>query len=239
MSMIKTKYKTPNQILVIEDDLTLAFFIKKELERIGYIPHVVSDGKKGLNEALTNVYDLFIIDIGLPNVSGFDIVERIKDIGLKTPIIIITGNDTDENELETFKIGANLFHKKPINFQLLSEQIKSLINQYPKNVSLKIGDLRIEPKKRLIMKNSTEIKLSYKEFEMLLHVIYANGEILSREELLAKTFKGILDLEEGSIDTLVSRVRKKLKKFEADDVIETVHKSGYRLNIKYIKKIKK
>lgn len=224
-----------DKILIIEDDSNLAYILQKQLESFGYITEVAKEGENGLDKALSNKYSLCIIDIGLPEISGFKIIKRIREHDMKTPIIVITNTPTSKNERETFVKGANLFHKKPIDFGLLKDQIKSMLFTLLVKPVIELGDLRIEPQKRYLERAGKELKLSNKEFELLLLLVNAKGDVLTRDDIIYRTFRGVNDVEQGSIDTLVSRTRKKLGNYKGKDVIETVHGVGFRLNLAYIK----
>lgn len=225
----------PNyNILLIEDDIPLSYVIQKKLERIGFYVTVENDGESGLEQALTNKYSLIILDISLPSVSGFKIVEKMKDSDMSTPTIVITSSDEIEKQVRSFEKGANIFHRKPIDFKLFEAQIKSLLKYQSVLPPIIIGDLYIEPQKRYVRKSGVEVRCSTKEFKLINAVVNAKGNVLSRQDLLAYTFKGIRDLEEGSVDTLICRVRKKLGKYKGREVIETVHGEGYRLNLRYV-----
>ncbi|MBN1915614.1 response regulator transcription factor [Candidatus Dojkabacteria bacterium] len=232
--MTKKTGNLHNPVLLIEDDKNLSFFIKKHLESLGHKLRISFSGDEGLKLALTNRYSLFIVDIGLPGISGFSIVNKIRSNGFKTPIIIITSDITSSKEKESYERGANLFHRKPIDFELLGAQAESLLSIHKMDPVIILGDLYIDTKKRFVSKNNKEIKLSYKEFELLLSLVAAQGDILTRNDLINQTFRGVREVEEGSIDTLVSRVRKKLGKYKDEHVVETVHGVGFRLNLAYI-----
>jgi DNA-binding response OmpR family regulator len=223
-----------NKILLIEDDKSLATVMSDILEQSGYKVKQVFDGKKGRQEVFTNKYALIIIDISLPGISGLDILAQMKESDMKTPTIVITGVNISENELESFKRGVNIFHRKPIDFELLKTQVSSLLEYHAVKPTLKLKGLKLDPGKRSVVKNNAEVALSHKEFKLLLSIIAAGGNILSRQDILAQTFKGVRDLEEGSVDTLVSRTRQKLKKLKASNLVDTVHGEGYRLNKKYL-----
>ena len=231
---MQKKFQRLNTILLIEDDKNLSFFIQKNLQSAGHNVKTALNGEDGLKMALTSRYGLFIIDIGLPGISGFNIVNKLRIKDMKTPIIIITNDIKEDKERESFDKGANLFHKKPINFELLASQVKSLLSIHKMDPIVELGDLFIDTRRRYVSKMGKEIKLSYKEFELLLSLVSGQGEVLSRNDLINETFKGIREVEEGSIDTLVSRVRKKLKKYKGQYVVETVHGVGFRLNLAYI-----
>jgi DNA-binding response OmpR family regulator len=222
-------------ILLIEDDLTLAYFIRKKLEKSNYGVNVVDNGKIGSQQAVSIEYDLILLDIGLPDMNGLKILKKMRDRGLKTPVIMITENSDDNKQVESFQQGANLFHSKPIDFELLEAQINSLLELQRSSEKIEVGDLYIEPQKQYLKKAGEEIYLSYKEFRLILNLVEAKGDILTRQDILNLTFKGAKESEEGSVDTLVSRVRKKLGDYKGKSVIETVHSRGFRLNLAYFK----
>jgi DNA-binding response OmpR family regulator len=146
---------------------------------------------------------------------------------------MITGLLKQEQELESFKHGANLFHEKPINFNLLISQIDSLVKLNSNKHSIKLKDLYIDPNKQSISKNNINIELTDKEF-LVLHILASNkGNVLTREDILNKTYSGIKENELNSVDTLISRMRKKLGSYKGVPVIETVYGRGFRLNKKY------
>lgn len=223
-----------NRILLIEDDIPLAFVIRKKLEQVKYVVDVVDNGKAGLNRILTNKYGLALVDIGLPELSGLDITRRVRNHELKTPMIIITNQLAPEVEREVFLSGGNIFHKKPVDFELLLVQIKSLLAFNTVKPVLNIGDLVIDTKKRYVSKAGESVKLSHKEFELLKLLASSPGDVFSRYDIINHTFRGVRDQQLGSIDTLVSRARKKLGDYKGSSVIETVHGSGFRLNVNYM-----
>lgn len=233
--MEKKPHKYRERILLVEDDLTLAYFVRKKLEQNGYRVRVVDNGKVGAEQAVNSEYDLIILDVGLPDINGLKILNKLRDRTLKTPVIIVTEGLSDERELESYRRGANLFHAKPIDFPLLEAQVGSLLNAHHIKDSIEIGDIYIEPQKQYLEKDGKNIHLSYKEFKLILNLIEAEGDILSRQDILHLTFKGAKESEEGSVDTLVSRVRKKLGDYKGKPVIETVHSRGFRLNLEYFK----
>lgn len=230
---MKPQKSSSTKILLIEDDIPLAFTIKYTLEMMEYSIKSVRDGALGLKEAKTNKYSLLIVDVGLPNINGFKIISRVREIGLKTPMIVITSDVTMENELQTFSTGANIFHAKPIDFDLLLIQIRSILNRAEVKPVLEVGDLFIEPSKHLITKAGRKLSLSYKEFELITLLADAEGDVLSRQDIMNKTLKDAREVDAGSVDTLVSRIRKKIGKYKGKDLVETVHGVGYRLNLEY------
>ncbi len=223
------------RVLLIEDDIILSQFIKRKLDKIGIQIRVVGNGAVGLNEAMKNAYSLLLVDIGLPEVSGLTIIDKLRKKGISTPAIIITDGKLPGSEKASFAKGANLYHPKPLDFDLLNIQVSNLLRLHSPKPIIEIGDLYLEPNKRYIRKADKELELSFKEYELILLLISAEGNILSRQEIINRTLRGVTDSDEGSVDTLVSRMRRKLGKYANKHVIETVNGLGFRLNLSYFK----
>lgn len=220
-------------ILLVEDDDHLAYALTRQLEQLGFEMTTATNGNAGLEAVLNTSYDLLIIDIGLPGVSGLEIVTKMRKHNIKAPAIIITSQLSSESERTSFIKGANLFHGKPIDIELLKAQINSLLQQYQPKAIMEAGDLYLDVAKRAVFKEGQQIKLSYKEFELVRLLIECKGEVLTRDDIIRSTYKGVNDPQDGSIDTLVSRTRKKLGEYKDEPVIETVHGVGFRLNSSY------
>lgn len=220
-------------ILVVEDDTNLALVVKRKLESMGYNVTTMSSGKDGYEAAISNKYALMMVDIGLPEMNGLKLIQRVRENDIKTPAIIITNQLNSDNEVSAFRSGANLFHPKPLDFNLLEAQVKSLMTSLAINSGIELGDMRIDPNRRQVIKDGKDVELSLKEFELLRLLISVKGNVLTRQDIISGTFGRINDVTEGSVDTLVSRARKKLGIYQGKDVIQTVHGSGFRINPSY------
>lgn len=216
------------KILIVEDDVPLAYVLSRKIEQIGYLPVTTSDGKKALSELMESDFAVALIDIGLPNMDGLTIVQTIRNENYDTPCIIITSKSSTAKAIESFQNGANLFHAKPINFELLISQIKMLAKQHLGDRTITTDGILIDPLSRKFEIGGKFIPTTYKEFELLKLLINNPNKTFGREEILRRTAKGRRDIEIGSIDTLVSRLRRKLGKNQ--EIIETVHGIGFRYN---------
>lgn len=221
------------KILLVEDDTNLNFILTKSLERAGFSVVAKQSGKAGLSAALSQKIDLFLIDIGLPELNGLDLIKQLRPQKVSVPIIVITNQSKIEKEIESFDLGANLFHRKPINYDLLISQINSLLTPNVSAADIEIKDLVISPSKRIVIRNNKTKSLTKSEFDLLFLIVTSNGRVFSRNDISRRVMRSHLDVEPGSVDTLVSRLRKKLKVSGAPDIIETIHKSGYRLSSSY------
>ncbi len=220
-----------SSILVAEDDKSSNYFVRRFLENKNYDVHSCMDGEEAIRLTRKQDFDLAIIDLFLPKFNGITVLRRIRDKVVDCPVIIMTDTHSEENEIETYKSGANLIHNKPINYKILEAQINNLIKQKSKENFLEIGDIYLNPKHRMCIKNNKEIYLTYNEFN-LAYLLFSNKDkIFSREEVLSKVLDDSVTL--GAVDTLVSRLRSKLGNYKDKGVIETVIKSGFRVSLEY------
>lgn len=225
-----------DRVLLIDDDAIISKIVKNRLEQRGYLVDHEFDGRKGLEQAKKFRYSAMLLDISLPVMDGFQILKNMSDLGIDTPTLIMSIHTDIENEIKSYKNGAKLFHKKPINLELLETQVTALIDSQSKSLqeAIKFGDLVIDLDRAYVSKDRHEIKCSPKELKLLGAIAQANGKVLSRQSLVSITAKDFDEPEEASIDTLVCRLRKKLGKYRGGEVIETVHGYGYRLNLSYL-----
>lgn len=228
--MKSNNYRFNNDILLIEDDIALSELLKIRLRSHGYNLHHEASGEKGLEEALSHKYKLIILDIGLPQIDGLSILKTLQQVGIHSEIIVITSASNDRNELETFKRGGSIFHPKPLNLELFDAQVSKLISRSSFTSEIELADLFIEPEKMFVRKGKTRVDLTPREFEILMYIIDANGGVMDRSTLLSHISKGREFLEESSIDKIVSRARKKIGTYMGQQIIETVHRKGYRIN---------
>lgn len=221
------------KILLIDDDLNLTIVLKRFLELKNFNVQVRYDGTSGLQSAKTNRYDLIIIDITLPHINGFSLLEKLRLYGIDTPTIMTSDKYSLDFEIESYKLGTNLFHKKPIEFRLLEVQVKSLIQNNYKEI-FQVGDIKLDLDSRTIYKQNKSIHLTKLEFALFMLFLKSNGKLYSRDEILTKVFYSNKECSYSAVDTLISRLRKKLGDLEGENFIETVFKSGYRMNKFYL-----
>ncbi len=222
-------------VLLVEDDLTLAYYFQKILEKENFAIHLETRGDRGAKEALTNKYDLILLDLILPIMNGTKVLKKFREHNKKTPVIVVTDesfyNDIAEPQMESYQLGATLFHDKPINWDLLIVQMKSIIMLNEHHQEASFGKISINHNKQILKYDGKIINTSKKEFSLIAGLMKENGAAVSRRSLTYYTLKGNYEADESSIDTIVSRFRKKLQDhgIEPSLVIETVYGRGYRL----------
>ena len=224
------------KILLIEDDANLVLILSKFIKSIRFDVHSSYTGKMGKDMALTNKYQLFIIDIKLPDTKGFQLIDEIRDISNK-PIIVITGDQSEDNEINTYKYKANVFHKKPIKYDILEAQIKSLISLRKTGNIINSLNIFIDIDKRIFKINDEEIYLTSTEFNFILLLLNSNGRVFTRKQIISNVMNYYSVNSDSCVDTMVSRIRKKLINRNDYSLIKTINKFGYTINSNYLKNI--
>ncbi len=234
--MLRQKFRP--SILLIICDANIGWLFQKNFLNTEFIFNIAYNQETGIQKALSNKYDLVLIDLQDTSETYFDILIRIRYINRNIPIIILGDKEETENEINSYKFGANLFHPKPLNFPLLEAEIRQLLFYKLKNVLVIMKDIKIDLTSRIIKRKQKEINLTKNEFNLLLLLIKSREKAISREKIISDVLNYNKDIEYAAVDTMISRIRKKLSQYGNENVIETVVKIGYRLNPSYIKNCK-
>lgn len=213
------------KILIVEDDEAISNLININLNMVGYETKQEFDGKKALDTIKREKFDLIIMDIMLPGIDGFEIMQKIKDMNI--PVIFLTAKNSVIDKVKGLKLGAEDYMVKPFETVELIARIEVVLRRYGKSEDyLEFKDLKVYEEERVVKKGDTEIELTLKEFELLILLIKNKNIALSREQILEKVWGYEYFGETRTVDTHVQRLRKKLGLL---DNIKTVYKVGYRL----------
>jgi len=223
------------KILLIEDELKTAQFVKKGLEENGYEVDSVSDGKTGLHKALENSYQLIVTDVMLPELDGRELCKTLRKSGIETPILILTALGGTEEIVAGFGIGADDYLVKPFEFKELLARIKALLkrNSVTKQDEqiLKIGDLSLDVNRKVVSRNGQPIILTVKEFALLEYFLRNPGKVISKAELALNIWKVDFDTGTNMVEVYVSYLRNKIDKNFADKLLHTQFGMGYILKL--------
>jgi len=222
-------------ILVIEDNRAYAETLKSNLEREGYEVTVAATGLAGLEAAKRDTPDLIILDLMLPAMNGFTVLQRLRDEGRETPVLIMTALGTEEEKLRGFGLGADDYVVKPCGLLEILARVRALLKRAstapgePRS-EIRVEDLTIDYGARLVRRGQTEITLRPKEFDLLAALIRHRGRIVSRAELLREVWGYAAGTESRTVETHLAALRERL----GDDpqsprYIVTVRRAGYRL----------
>ncbi|CAG5082460.1 response regulator transcription factor [Parvicella tangerina] len=215
------------KLLVVEDEPGIANFLKQGLEEEGFVVDVANAGKRGLDLALSENYDLLILDWMVPELTGIEICTQFRKVDQSTPVIFLTAKDTVEETIFGLKMGGNDYIKKPFHFEELLQRIRVQLRDIPTEEVLKLGPIELNPEAHLVMKNGEEIALTQKEFALLEMLMRNKGRVCTRTRIIEKVWDIHFDYSTGVIDVYINALRKKLTLNDEENYIQTVRGVGY------------
>ena len=217
-----------NRVLIVEDEERISSFVSKGLKAEGFTPTVVADGITGLDYALTGDFDVVVLDIGLPGMDGFTILERVSKDRPEMPIIVLTARDSVTDTVAALEGGAADFMNKPFSFAELLARIKLRLRPLGDVApdELVAGDVRLDLRSRRAYVADQEVELSARELALAEVLLRHQGQVLSREQLLSLVWGYDFDPGSNIVDVYVGYLRKKL----GPAVITTVRGLGYRVD---------
>ena len=219
-------------ILIIEDEYSLADAIAETLKNEKFNVDIETNGEDGENEALTENYDLILLDVMLPKKNGFDILRTLGQAKIKTPIIMLTAKSEIEDKLNGMEHGADDYITKPFAMRELMARIKAVLkrtNNIENTECLQYGDLLLDIKNAKLKSHNNEIQISGKELELLEQLLINKNQISSRESLAQRIWGYESDTEYNNVEVYITFVRRKLKLIESKVYIKAVRGVGYKL----------
>lgn len=218
------------RMLLVEDEKNVAAFIKKGLEEEFYAVDVAEDGGEGLLMATSNEYDLMILDIMLPGINGIELCKRLREKGLKAPILMLTAIDSVNSKVEGLESGADDYLTKPFAFSELLARIKALLRRTSDSVSeLSLEDLRMDLLSRRVFREDKEVVLTPKEFSLLEYLLRNKGRVLSRTQIIENIWGYTFDPNSNVVDVHIKFLREKIDSGFDKKLIHTVRGAGYIL----------
>lgn len=218
------------RILIVEDEKDLAMILSETLEIEGYYVDVVYDGVSGLDNAMSEIYDIIILDVMLPKMNGIQVLYEIRKNNISTPVLILTAKSEIEDKVCGLDNGADDYLTKPFNTKELLARIRALLRRKEKVIideNLKFADIILDKDTHQICKNDQKIKLTKKEYDIIELLILNQGKVISKEKLTVKIWGYDTDIEYNSIEVYVSFLRKKLGAINSKVNISTVRGLGY------------
>lgn len=218
-------------ILIIEDEPRISNFVAKGLNSSGYTTTTTTSGIEGAAMAVHGDFDLIILDIGLPDIDGFEVLERIRGQGVDVPVIILTARTSVPDTVAALESGADDYMPKPFSFEELLARVRLRLRT-PESSSassasatqLTAGGLTLDLRARTVLVDGQWVDLSAREFSLAETFFRNEGQVLTREQLLSSVWGYYFDTSSNVVDVYVRYLRKKL----GDDRIETVRGVGYR-----------
>ncbi len=228
-----TDAKVAMRILVVEDDPTLAAFVAKGLREAGYVVDVAADGPRGLDLAVERRPDLAIVDIMLPGMDGFAVVEAVRRRGLQIPVIILSAKRSVDDRVKGLQIGGDDYLTKPFAFAELLARVRALLRRATASAEpaqLDVGDLHIDLLSRQVTRAGTPIDLRPREFALLEYLARHAGQVVSKTMILSRIWNYSFDPRTNVVDVLVCRLREKIDRDFEPKLLQTRRGIGYVLS---------
>ena len=223
------------RILIVEDEVHLAEALTQILRKNNYSVDAAHDGEVGLDNALSNIYDVIILDIMLPKVDGITILKEIRKDGISTPVILLTARGEITDRVIGLDSGADDYLAKPFATEELLARIRALSRRkgevLPSN-TLKFGDFELNTATLKLSRDSKEVKLILKESELLELLISRKNSATSKEIIIEKLWGFDAEVEHNNVEVYISFLRKKLTHLSSEVIINTVRGVGYNLEVK-------
>lgn len=220
------------KILIIEDEYSLADAIAETLKKENFTVEIKTDGQKGEEEALTNIYDLILLDVMLPNKNGFEILKQLRKEKVDTPIIMLTSKTEIYDKLNGLENGADDYITKPFHMRELVARVKVILkrNSNLENTDIiEFADIKLDLRTGIMSCRKNEITINGKELELLEVLLINRKQIISRETLANKIWGYDSDTEYNNVEVYVSFLRKKLKLLNSQVKIKAVRGIGYKM----------
>jgi DNA-binding response OmpR family regulator len=220
-------------ILVIEDESKVASFLKKGLQQSGYDTDIAADGEEGYDKVRSNKYDLILLDLMLPKVSGLDLIPRIRECKPGVPIIAVTAKVSVEDRVRGLNLGCDDYLTKPFSFAELIARIQVQVRRGdPAGLELRAADLVLNPLKRKVTRGGKTIDLSNKEFALLEYLLRNKDQIVTRHMIVEHVWDASFDNFTNVVDVYINYLRNKVDRDFEPRLIQTVRGVGYALREK-------
>lgn len=220
-------------VLVIEDERNLADAIVKILEDEGYNAEATYDGKAGLTCAKSGLYDVIVLDVMLPAMSGYDVVNQMRHAGVSTPVLMLTARTSTEDKVRGLDSGADDYMTKPFEAPELLARLRALTRRRGDVLidEIKFADVSLDLNTHDLACGEKSVHLSGKEFEVMSILMGSNSRVVSKQDLLTRVWGVDGEASENSVEAYVSFLRKKLAHIGSKVQITTLRMLGYRLEV--------
>lgn len=222
------------RVLIVEDEVRLAATLQDLMELNGYAADVCHDGETGLDNALSGIYDVMILDVMLPKLDGFSVLRQLRSAGNAIPVLMLTARSEVSDKVNGLDCGADYYLTKPFEPKELLACIRALTRRQPElrpTDALSCGDLTLEKNSFSLHCGDRTVRLSRKEFDMMELLMLNQKLVITKETLLLKIWGYESDAEDNNVEVYISFLRKKLDYLKTSVKIKTIRMVGYCLEV--------
>jgi DNA-binding response OmpR family regulator len=219
------------RVLVVDDEVRLAQSVARGLRAEGFDVDIAHDGIRGRDAALTGSYDAVVLDIMLPGLQGYRVLEELRAAEVWTPVLMLTAKDGEYDEADAFDLGADDYLSKPFSFVVLTARLRSLTRRAAsaRPTVLRAGDLVLDPARRRVARGDTEIALTPREFGVLEHLMRNADRVVSKTAILQAVWDEAFDGDVNNVEIYVGYLRRKIDLPFGRSTLRTVRGAGYLL----------
>ena len=221
------------RILIVEDNARLAYGLRNNLEIDGHVVDVAEDGPRGLEAVVSEEPDLVILDLMLPGMNGYQVLRSLRDKGIGVPVLILTAKGEEADKVMGFRLGADDYVTKPFGVLELLARVSAILRRAGRdgrpNQVESFGNIEIRLEQRTVVRGGREVRLTPKEFDLLVALVRRRGAVATRVALMKEVWGHRTAILSRTVDTHIAELRRKLERDPgAPRHILTVHRSGYR-----------
>ena len=220
------------KLLVVEDETKTGDYVKQGLSEAGFVVDVARNGLDGHHLAMTEAYDLILLDVMLPDVDGWRILQSIRQAGQRTPVLFLTARDSVEDRVKGLELGADDYLVKPFSFAELLARVRTILRRGRtglEKTTLQVADLELDLMRRRVTRSGKRIELTAKEFGLLELLMRRHGEVLPRSLIASQVWDVNFDSDTNVIEVAMRRLRAKVDDAFEPRLIQTVRGMGYVL----------
>jgi len=217
-------------VLVIEDDPSVRTLVKAVLEKNNYSVDFAKTAEDGETQALSNNYDIIILDLGLPDGDGFDVCKDMRDQKITTPVLVLSAEQETDVKIKCLRVGADDYITKPFDTEELLARIEAISRRSGDGNGervLKCGELKVDMLERKFTVNDTKVDLTNNEYNLLVYLLKKKNKIVTQEEIAENVWDIHFDTQTNYINVYISYLRKKIRSHSENEYIDTVRKKGF------------
>ena len=218
-------------VLVVDDDPGIREALDRALRLEGFAVRLSEDGEAALADLDSGAADVMVLDLGMPGISGIEVIERLRSDGQDLPVCILSARDEVADRVDGLRAGADDYVVKPFDLEELTARLHALLRRRPERVStpIQVGSLRIDPARHQVMVDGRDLKLTAREFDLLEVLARHPGIVLSRDQLLEQVWGYTFEVDGNVVDQFVSYLRRKIEAEGGPRLIHTVRGVGFVL----------